>query len=351
MKRLILAFIFFVVCVVFLFQRTALRSPLSFQQNRAILQQHWAGVFGPGRPFPPVSVDREGRGVGLREVLQGNWSLLIYASLLDEATLGYPLLLLDRYRSRDLNLVCILPSARAKREINPALQWPGAGQDFLILTDSRGELRELLESLGQREFDGFALVDPEGMVRFSVPRKVKPETMRQVVERHLLGRVAYRIDSSPPGYATGATLPEVALRRISDGEKLQLSELHQGQGTVIFFQGHCAACLAQPYLQRFQLLAESGVDFAAERIYLVFSKAHWQPNLDMFASTYPFLPDIYQAEDYVAEWEDPYNTIADDREPATVLFAANGKLSYPMSFRDWFAERTGPAQRQGVNER
>lgn len=104
MKRLLISFLFFVLCSLFLIWQTVLRnqSILSFDERRAAFQERWATVFGLGRPFPDLRLSHKGQDLQTVDVARGNWSLYLFSPQCNEAVLTYPTCLvkpnLERFR-------------------------------------------------------------------------------------------------------------------------------------------------------------------------------------------------------------------------------------------------------------
>lgn len=343
MKRLVFAFLFFVFSCAFLIWRTALldQDSISFYKERAESQRQWASVLGPGRPLPDIRLWDGASDVDLRNLALGQWTLLLCAPALDESTQGYPLVLLERHRVRNLQLILVTPDGIESGRTEALGSTADFGQSLRLLSDARGELEALFNDVGQESFNSFSMVDPQGLIRFSVSNGLKPETMRQVVERYLLGMPTYSIDSQSVGYEPGSLLPQVDLQRLRDGSKRTLSEIQADGATLVFFQAYCSSCLMDPTLKIFSVLASQGTDFRAEGISVIFSKSHLLQDIGIFASFDQPWPEVYRAEDHVKEWEDPYNTIAKQSDSAMVVIAEDGRVKDSMPFEHWYRERIG----------
>lgn len=335
MKKLIVALAFFLSSVAFLIIRTEDWRPFNRVES-AMPKQSQAGLMPFGSLFPPIVLDREGESIDSESVLSGHWTLIICSSSTDEPQLDYPLLLLRRYRDRGLMLALVLSSPRARAEAEVFARSSGSNSALQFLTDSHGELSALFADHGYRGFDAVILIDPDRKVRFSVPDQLQRDTLRQVIERNLLGHVAYRIEAQAAGLPPGARLPDFLVRRIQDGKTGSLlSDLGPGRSTVVFFQGNCAGCVLRPLLRDLQRMQNRDDRLQGQRIWLVFSRVHSQQDLDGLIRGLPLMPSIYRAEDYVLELEDPYNSIADQRQPATALIVEDGIVIESLPLKEW----------------
>ncbi len=312
-----------------------------YEQNAYRILGH--EILDVGQPFPDLEIDENGSRVTLGEILKEHWSVIVCVSRVDKLGLDYPSILLDRYREKGLQFLYILPTTSPNKSIIPSL--PGVPEGIRFAFDSREALRKRLR-LPKSDFVWSFMVDPQRIVRFSVPASLSPDTLRQLTEHSLLGEGRYDTAWVPVGFSRGAKVPDVPLERVRDSQRLRTTNLPSGASTIIFFRANCTSCGIGNFLRQIENLDRFGVDFKKERIHLIFSRAFASLDLRQVSSTPHFHPDLYIAERYIPEWEDPYLTAPSDQNvPKAIFTSAQGKVDSVGDYFDWYAARIKRAAR------
>jgi hypothetical protein len=151
------------------------------------------------------------------------------------AQTAYLRVLQDRYRGDGLLTVCLAPSELAQQSQGLCRSMAGgSGIDW-------AELASGCENL--------LVLDANGHVDFVAPGVPPPDTIRQVAEKVVSGRVDYDpVDAyGLPAFTAGSALPDVTMTRAGSAEVVRLREVAGTGGTIVYFGASCSACSIKGY--------------------------------------------------------------------------------------------------------
>jgi len=337
--------VFFSICSVALISGLVL-----MKRAREIRAEHdrhqffttWSSVLPPGSPFPPVEIEISGSKVAVAASLVGHWTFVFYSSSASRRSPAYHAVLLGHYEMRGLRILHILPPGRFFSAVANELKSSASGID--VGFDWNRSLGDRLRTPGREEFAWSFLVDPNGIIRFSMPSDLSPENMRQLAERHLVGQVSFTPAPSP-GYAQGAAVPDVPLLRIRDSQPQRLRNLARTDAAIIFFRANCTQCSTKTLVFELTKLQQAGLD--RPNVVVVFSHAFEAPALKYeIAAALVRQWDVYLAGEYVPVWEDPYLTVY---QPPKVITVDEGKVSGAMDYYKWFLQQADPGMKAAPN--
>jgi hypothetical protein len=260
----------------------------------------WQGRFPLGERLPTARVERAGRDMTAESLIGGKWTFLIRVPEFHQHDHNYASVLLKRFGADHLQFVYIYPKREAPK-VNAARTPAGV----VVTIDAHGDITTLLKAP-----DDYApwtwLLDRDGRVRFSWPRYLNDDSLRQLTETALSDRVRY----SPADQSASPTeLPDAAVRQVAGTKSIPLSRLLPRGTWFLFFRANCTTCgTAHLFakLNQVQAIAERDPSM---RVVPVFSKAFAGANLQELALAAGIHLPIYVADEYFENWEDPYMTI------------------------------------------
>ncbi len=308
---------------------------------RSRLQTSWYEVLDVGDPFPNLEFGAGGERIGLAELAAGKWRFFVISSEIDEGLLDYEKVLLEVYP--ELRFIHIVsPTENPEHEGHDHGEGIALPSGVLRVLDEGGAVRAVLGVPASLDFSWTVMVDPEAVVRFSSPRNLSADTLRQLSERYLAGGVSDRLEKRVPGYQPGAPIPKARLLEVRSGVAVRLEELDLRSAQLVFFRANCTSCELGFHLRTLKSLAEVGVDFRDGPYRLVFSKSFASQDFSRLASDAEFAGPVYVAQDFIPDWEDPYNTIPSGaNRPVLIGFDSDSKVAAVSDYQNWVRQALG----------
>lgn len=304
----------------------------------------WYTVLDVGKQFPDVSIEHSGRRTSLHSLLGGHWTILVYLSNPDLIDTHFPSYLRQQLGSDTLQFLCVLSSQAV-----PPRQADGKPIDaILFLRDPDDSFRRVLGIPANVPNPVWSfLVDPLRFVHFSIPSLIAPDSMRQLAERFLLGKISYApkanllyrqvaLDAATRGFSQMALLTH-----LPDSHSLSLQDVQRKWTHIIFFAKSCVVCGQTSRFQELMQVVSAGYDLTKNRVLVVFSATYSKAALlkDPLASR--FLEISYIATS-IAPWESPYSRDSDQNDQSLVFtFSRDGSLAKLSSFNEWLLNADG----------
>lgn len=270
-------------------------------------------------------------------LLRGRWTFLICTSGLDgqKQTLEYTPHLLDQFRAAGVQVSYIFNDTRTASYASQIAQ-TGIVEPRLSLY-SNDNLRSMFHLPASGSFAWSFLIDPQKVVRFSLPDRLDADTMRQLAQRYITGAVDYRDAVTPEGYRIGRSIPEATLTSLDGVRHFKLSTIARGPSTIIFFKTDCTRCAVSNYIAQLDNLYRHGHDFSAEKIIPVFSKSFAGFNLQRSGLSPPAAGEVFLAEGYLPGWEDPnFTGLSETNVPTVIMVSDTGRIVDVERYTDWY---------------
>jgi len=239
---------------------------------------------------------------GYSDQLNSHRYLLLYflpsADFQDLKSIKYGELLLQRYEDGGLQVFAVTngqPAEIAGMVKNESLTLP-------ILFDKDGLLKLLLRV--PDHYRHTYLMSAAGEIVFSITGAPQEDTIRQIVEKHVAGKIDYS-ERTAEVYRVGDKLPAIRVIQVAGGPTRELA-LHDCE--VVFVSARCTSCQLHGYVQRYRELTTSNSGSAKTRI-LVFSQRFPQRELveDLTKGSVP-LEHIYKARQTLGDFDNEYRT-------------------------------------------
>jgi hypothetical protein len=312
------------------------------EYDKIAFNYNWDSILPVDSILPATEVrTSSGQSLSSRQVSAGVWTLMILTPRFDPKTLEYPRVIAQRYKARGFKVVSLLAPTDENRSATRT--FPSDSLTQLVID----ERRELATMLGLPS-DGVdyvwsILLDPEGRVKFAMPRFIAADALRQLVERHLLGHVNYVLERQASGYAHGAKIPDIVLHSVAgDKHTLRLRDLARPSTTIIFFRAYCTSCGVDSIFGQLVRLQAAGVRFDGRTVVPVFSNAFDEASIAGQYQVHRGAPPTFRADAAVSEWEDAYASRSDAMtEPRVVVVGPDGTIERTAEFFAWSNAETG----------
>jgi peroxiredoxin len=239
---------------------------------------------------------------GYSDRLNSHKYLLLYfmpsSDFQDLKTIKYGEPLLQRYADSGLQVFAVTngqPDEILGMAKNESLTVP-------ILFDKDGLLRFLLRV--PDHYRHTYLMTSEGEIVFSIRGAPQEDTMRQIVEKYVSGKIDYD-ERTAEVYRVGDKLPAISVIQVSGGPTRELAL--KGM-EVVFVSARCTSCQLNGYVERYRELATANRASSKKRI-LVFSKRFPQQELaeDLMRDGVA-LENIYIARQPLGDLDNEYRT-------------------------------------------
>jgi hypothetical protein len=272
-----------------------------------------------GKIFPDLKgTDLIGT-IRLRDRLHGYWTYLIQTGGYQTPNLDYAKILLNKYNGKRLQFIYLFPTKPAP--LAPAF---GNVQHLMAYWSSDQKYPERTWT---------TLIDPSGVIRFSLPYSLSSEALRELTERYILGQINY----APPAdtkLPLGSVLPPIELVRVIDSQRTTLPLLAGRNSTVIFFQAHCTTCSVDHFLAKLQKINSGRVSLSERHIYPIFSRSFDIKQLRVNGIN--FGNNLFIAADFFPQSEDEYYVgPGSSKDPVVFSTGRTGRIVRIEEFSTW----------------
>jgi len=249
-----------------------------------------------GDRFPDIRLnDIDGRSIDWKS----KWLLIIYFNHANPESVRlakYAAILRDRYK--DKNVVVLGITSGDAHAIRSSLR--DSNLNYPVSTQN-------VSTVTFEKHDSWVLVvDPEGTIKFSSDF-VRPNDMRMLLERYVVGRITYDTSTATTKLRPGDSIPDVATvpigRDASQGEHLTVNHF---TGPVIVFSARCSACSLASALEAYAAWEATAIP-TSSRPTLLFSTKFTRRELEAELAKYEIKAIRRQALEPIPGIEDPYS--------------------------------------------
>ncbi len=239
--------------------------------------------------------------------------------------LVYAKVLSDKYKSKGLEIIGV-----TSRDPEKSLKLSEHGRfNFPLILDAKKELYNFF--FAKECSGGTVLVGKDGLIKFHSSALLNSESLRQLVEKEVLGKINYEFKETEGQklFQINLKAPKIVLREVNTGKIKDFWSFGEEHLIVTFFSSVCGMCKSGRRIETLKeldrRLKEKGVN---AKVILVFSEpfdrediANWERQIKM-----PF--EKYISEDIFTD-EEKY--ITDDSlktDPLTILLNTERKVVF-----------------------
>lgn len=240
--------------------------------------------------------------------------------------LQYLSLLHERYAEIGLAALAVVPDTAITVDSTTHLDIP-----FPVVQDAGLKIHRTLHVNPAR--GGFCVVNNLGRIEYHSRIIPDPDLMRQLAEKHALGKINYAYsaaaDCLESRFRLGFRLPDLELTSLDGREHLALTQDSAARVTVVVFAAPHAACQLAASIRQLQAavaLSHSTPNLAdTSRLYVLFTRAY-DPNVIGSLQRAQRLPDHTYLWDNAALFQDPYATRTRNTAPLVVVTDDTGTI-------------------------
>lgn len=228
---------------------------------------------------------------------------------------NYLRVLAERYQTQGLGLVVVKPANSAEVDASG-----------IVKDDAKETIHHAFQTGGSHRHATVALITSSGKVKFHSLALPQDDVMRQVVERHVAGRIDYDgvEDALVDLFTEAAPAPTMTLTNVMDGDTFRFDSESAKNKTVVLISAPCAPCQLSIVSRTIASVAQ-----ASERDgdVIVIAAPHFDAAL--IKSAFAQVPSAQIFTAHSIPGYDRYATRGKqtDLRPTVVRVDANGKLT------------------------